>query len=142
MKIIPLLVLAAAAACAKAPEYAPYRSTAGYTLEVPSAWRVDADPVPDRKPATNTFFVGPVTLSVGRFVRRSADADYQKGFLKPTIKLFGDDAPAPARKAYSRGVAIRTADAYYLIECRAEKANQPLCAAALEHALKTFAPLN
>ncbi|MFI5346925.1 MAG: hypothetical protein ACHQ51_11180 [Elusimicrobiota bacterium] len=147
MKIILLAALASAAACSRPPEYTLYRSPTGYSVEIPAGWRVDPDPVPGRKPATTSFFAGPAVLSVGRFVRRRADVpgdakafkDYQEGFLKPTLKLFGDDAPTPARKGYSRGLAIRTADAYFLIECRADKDKQELCRAPLDRAAKTFA---
>jgi hypothetical protein len=135
----------------------------GYTVEVPAGWRVDADPAPDRKPATSSFFIGvdrPQTegrppgavLSIGRFMRRRADIPggpaqykaYEEGFLKPTIRLFGDDAPTAAMKSYTRkdaaGTAFRTENAYYLVECRSTAENAALCRAALDHAVSTFKP--
>ncbi|MDE2510713.1 MAG: hypothetical protein KGL74_06290 [Elusimicrobia bacterium] len=160
MRILPLVALIAVAACSRAPRYAAFHSPLGYTVEAPAGWRVDMDPVSDRRPASTTFFadgrpLGAV-LSIGRFVRRrdqvpggpKAFADYQKGFLQPTIKLFGDDASTAARKDYSRtekdsrveGTAYRTPDAYFLVECRSAPQRRDLCAAALEHARATFTP--
>jgi hypothetical protein len=110
-----------AAACSRAPRYVPVHSPLGYSVEVPEGWRSDADPIPDRKPATSSFFVGRdqpqiegrpmgAVLSIGRFMRRRADIPgtekafkaYEAGFLKPTIALFGDDKAAAAAKPYAR----------------------------------------
>lgn len=181
MRSFPLVLLLAACACSRPPRFVTYHPAMGYTVEVPEGWRLDADPVPDRKPATSSFFVGAAqpqmegrplgaVLSIGRFMRRRADTPggaaafkaYADGFLKPTIKLFGDDAPAAATKSYSRkytegesgggmhgnnriamhvaGTAFRTAKAYYLLECRSTAENAPLCRAALDHAVSTFKP--
>lgn len=174
MKTLAFLLFLAAA-CSRPLAFVPYQSSLGFTVEVPAGWRLDADPVPDRKPATTSFFVGVAepladgrpmgaVFSIGRFVRRKSEVPgggaaakaYEEGFLKPTKKLFGDDAVSPAAKRYSRtlsldssgtkiavrveGAAVRTPGAYYLLECRSTAEHAELCGSVLEHALKTFSP--
>lgn len=117
-----LLLLAAAAACSRAPRLVEFRDPAGrYSLEVPSSWARDLDPDPDRKPATTARFIGALepqregvplgaVLEVTQLSRRpdavpggpAAFKAFDEKVLKPTRDLFGDDGASAATRTYSR----------------------------------------
>lgn len=170
MKRLILIVLTAAAACGKkAPTYEAYRDAgAGYTLEAPKGWTLDAPPADAAKrPAVTTQFIGDIepqdegvplgaVLTVTRLSRMANEK-----LIKETKALFPDDGPASAEsKPYSRdyehggptpmhqnaapipmrveGKVFRTADAFYVVELRGVRGKFEANRPTLQRALATF----
>ena len=168
MKFLILAVLAVAACSKKAPTYEAYRdANAGFSVEAPKEWAVDAAPPPAGRPAVVTQFIGDAepqdegvplgaVLTVTRLSRKANEKLH-----KDTNALFPDDAAASAEsEPYARdyehggptplhqnsapvpmrveGKVFRTADAFYIVELRGVRSKFEAHRATLQRALATF----
>lgn len=172
MRALLLAALTATLACGKkGPRvFEAYRdANAGFSLEAPKGWTLDAAPAAPARPALVTSFVGDpqpqdegvplgAVLSVTRLSRKASDK-----LIGETKALFPDDGPAAAEsKPFARdyehggptpmhqsapviamraeGKVFRTADAFYVVELRGVREKFELNRPALVRALATFRP--